>query len=146
MIRGQTVFEELISCRPNERTLAEANPNMATNNINTGNCPKEETVSDAYQITNRKRYHWDLDYPHFESMRKAERIDVRNGQVHMGHHRTLRDTKTSAARLQQKKDMASGSSATAEDNNVEWASSPLSTSRAYSGRIHCRFQWGTNSS
>ena len=61
------------------------------NSIGTGNCPREETEGNAYQTTNRKRYHWDVECPHSESMRKPERIDVRAGQVQMGHHRTLRD-------------------------------------------------------
>ena len=65
-----------------------------TNTIGTGNCPKEETEGDAYQkITIRKRYHLDVECPHFELMPKTKRIDVRAGHVQMGHHRTLRDTR-----------------------------------------------------
>ena len=58
----------------------------------TGNCPREVTEGDEYQIASRKRYHWDVECPHFESMRKTERIDVRAGQVQIGHQRTVRDT------------------------------------------------------
>ena len=46
----------------------------------TGNCPTEELEGDA-------------DCPHFESMQKTEGIDVRAGQVQMGHHRPVRDTR-----------------------------------------------------
>ena len=46
---------------------------MATNNINTGNCPKEETEGDAYQITNRKRYDWDLEC--FRTLNQRRRLE-----------------------------------------------------------------------
>ena len=52
-----------------------------------------------------------------------KRPDVGTGQVQMGHNQTLRDTITSVVRLSQKKDMACGLVAMAEDNNMDWASS-----------------------
>ena len=95
----------------------------ATHTIGTGNCRREEIEGDAYQITKGKRCHWNVECTHFESMWKTKGTDVRAGQVQMGHHQTVRHTLRSVARLPQKKHTASGSAATAKNNNMVWHSS-----------------------
>ena len=107
------------------------------NSIGTGNCPREEMEDDAYQITNRKCkcYHWDAECPHFESMRKTERIDVRWTSTDGTSSDCQRNPLARVGRLPQK-DTASGSVATAKDNNMEWDSSWIGPESSRSSAAH----------
>ena len=92
------------------------------NNISTGNCPPEENECDAHQTTNGKCDRWDMERPYSKPVWKDDGTDIRTRQVLMGNHRNIGNTLKKIAARQSQKDMGSGSAATTEDNNMEWAS------------------------